>query len=98
MATIEEFSNELGKLLADITAGGIGSISAANCDQLGTLGASADGLGMKNGKKLIDNLVETVKSFQAGKSEEKSVSVRLTALDFYQKNIASGQSEEIEDI
>jgi Tfp pilus assembly protein FimT len=99
MATIVDFGKDLGQLLTEITSGGVGSVNAAHCDKLGKLGTDADSLGMKNGKKLIDNLTETIKSFQAGKSEEKSVSVRLTALDFYQQNIATGQGEaEIEDL
>jgi hypothetical protein len=99
MASIEDFGKSLGKLLSDITNSGFGNISPAQCEQLGTLAADADSLGLGTGKKLINNLAEIIKSFQAGKSEEKSVSIRFTALDFYQKNIADGQGEaEIEDI
>jgi hypothetical protein len=99
MASIEDFGKDLGKLLADITGSGLGNISPAQSAQLEKLEADSDSLGLKNGKKLINNLVETIKLFQAGKAEEKSVSIRLTALDFYQKNIADGQGEaEIEDL
>jgi hypothetical protein len=99
MASIEDFGKNLEKCLSDITTSGFGNISPAQCEQLVKLEAEADSLGLTNGKKLINNLSEAIKSFQAGKSEEKSISIRLTALDFYHQNIGTGQGEEkLEDI
>jgi hypothetical protein len=67
-----------------------------NIEKLETLSAAAAGLGMRQGKKLIDNLSTVLKSFKEGKSAEGSVAVRMTAMDFYLQNLrGSSPMEEI---
>jgi hypothetical protein len=96
---IEKFYQELGKVLADITASGYANIEACTMDKLGELSSAAAALKLNSGKQLINNLSESIKSLQAGNSDEKSVSLRVTALDFYQQNTAKGQEEAlIEDL
>jgi hypothetical protein len=94
MDNAENVCNELDKLLSNMTASGYGN--AEYIEQLQKLSAAAESLGMKDGKKLIDNLTETLKSFQAGTADEKSVSVRYTALEFYKNKIKDlGATEDL---
>jgi hypothetical protein len=92
MDTIENVCKELEKIVADITAKGAANIDIAGCvENIDKISLAAESLGMKSGKKLVDNLSAVLKSFKDGKSEEGSVSVRVTALDFYIKNVLSNQ-------
>jgi hypothetical protein len=97
MDAIETIRGELEQLLSDINASGYANIDAGIMGRLDTIGATAEKLGMKNGKKLIDNLTEVLKSFKEGKTEEKSVALRFTALEFYNNNIKAetGDVEEL---
>jgi hypothetical protein len=90
---IEQFYQELGQVLADITTSGHANIEAGTIDKLGALSSTAANLKLNAGKQLIDNLSDSIKSQQAGNSGENSVSLRVMALDFYQQNTASGQEE-----
>jgi hypothetical protein len=98
MDTIEHVCQDLETLLGNINSSGLTNIDPGIAEKFGELGSAADSLGMKNGKKLIDNLVEVLKSFKDGKAEEGSVSVRITALDFYQKKVLSSLEAGVEDI
>jgi hypothetical protein len=98
MDTIEHVCQDVEKLLADINSSGVGNIAPDITERLLKLSSAADSLDMKTGKKLIDNLLEVLKSFKDGKAEEGSVSVRLTALDFYQKKVLSSLGSSVEDI
>jgi hypothetical protein len=93
MDTVGNLCGELDKLLSDVTASGYGNLDAGVGEKLAQLSSAADGLGMKNGKKLIDNFADVLKSFKDGKADEKSVSLRFTALDFYKNNIKANQGE-----
>jgi hypothetical protein len=97
MDSIENVCKEVEKVLGTINAKGIANIDEGVCGDLEKLSAAAETLGMKSGKKLIDNLSTVVKSFKEGKSEEGSVLLRITALDFYNKNVLNSQGS-IEDI
>jgi molecular chaperone GrpE (heat shock protein) len=97
MDTIENVCKELEKIVADINSKGVATVVDAVSPNLEKLSAAAETLGMKSGKKLVDNLSTVLKSFKDGKSEEGSVSVRVTALDFYIKNVLSSQGA-VEDI
>jgi hypothetical protein len=97
MDAIEGLCGELEAVLSDVAASGFGKVNPEIDEKLGKLSAAADGLGMKTGKKLINNFIEVLKSFQAGKADENSVSVRFTALDFYKNNIKNNQGE-VEDL
>jgi hypothetical protein len=97
MDTIENVCKELEKVVADITAKGAANIDIAICADIEKISLASETLGMKSGKKLIDNLSAVLKSFKEGKSEEGSVAVRVTALDFYIKNVLSNQGS-VEEI
>ncbi|MDR1625506.1 MAG: hypothetical protein LBT33_03115 [Spirochaetia bacterium] len=97
MDTIENVCKELEKVVADLTAKGAADIDAAMCADIEKISSAAETLGMKSGKKLIDNLSAVIKSFKDGKSEKESVAVRVTALDFYIKNVLSNQGS-VEEI
>ena len=97
MDAIETIRGELEQLLSDISASGYAGGDAGITGRLDTVGAAAEKLGMKNGKKLIDNLTEVLKSFKEGKTEEKSVALRFTALEFYNSNIKA-EAGEVEEL
>ncbi|MDR1933573.1 MAG: hypothetical protein LBQ57_12220 [Spirochaetales bacterium] len=97
MDTIENVCKEVEKVLAVVNSKGFANIDDSVCADLDKISAAAETLGMKSGKKLIDNLSAVLKSHKEGKAEETSVSVRLTALDFYNKNVLSNQGA-VEDI
>jgi hypothetical protein len=94
MDTVESLREELEKCLSDINSAGLGNVDLQNIDKLEKFAAAAAGLGMNSGKKLIDNLTGVLKSFKEGSAGESSVTVRLTALEFYLQNIKSGSAEE----
>ncbi|MDR2186344.1 MAG: hypothetical protein LBO80_11875 [Treponema sp.] len=97
MDAIETIRGELEQVLSDINASGYANVEAGILDRLNTISATAEKLGMKNGKKLIDNLSDVLKSFKEGKSEEKSVALRFTALEFYNNNIKA-ETGEVEEL
>jgi hypothetical protein len=97
MDTIESVCKELEKIVADVTAKGAANVDIAICADIDKISSAAETLGMKSGKKLVDNLAAVLKSFKEGKSEEASVAVRITALDFYIKNVLSNQGS-VEEI
>ena len=94
--TIEELRGELEKVVASLNSSGFGKIEAGISEKLEKFSASANELGMKQGKQLIDNLAGVIKAVQEGKSQAESGVVRLTALDFYLKNLSG--SGNIEDL
>jgi hypothetical protein len=91
MDTVESVCKEVEKVLADIHSKG-GSDDGINAN-LDKLSVAAETLGMKAGRKLIDNLSAAIKGGKTGESLE----VRVIALDFYNKNVLSGQGN-VEDI
>jgi hypothetical protein len=94
MDTVESLREELEKCISGINSAGFGNFDPQNIDKLEKFAATAAGLGMNAGKKLVDNLTEVLKSFKDGGTKEDSVTVRLTALEFYLQNIKSGGVEE----
>ena len=95
MNTAENIQKELEGCLDSINSDGLGNLNAQNIEKLDHISAAAAEQGMNQGKKLIDNFVTTLKSFKEGKSAEESVSVRLTALEFYLKNMKGAATEEL---
>ncbi|MDR1420215.1 MAG: hypothetical protein LBI86_07570 [Treponema sp.] len=93
--TVEGLRGELEGCISNITSAGLGNLDGGNIDKLAKLGGEADGLGMNQGKKLIDNLVAVLKSHKDGSAKEDSVQIRLTAMDFYIKNIQDGATEDL---
>jgi hypothetical protein len=99
MDTIEQLCQELKKFLSDITVSGFDNMPADTIERLEKIGSAAANLGLKIGKGLIDNLLTVLKSFQEGTADERSVSVRFTALDFYEKNLlGNGGENDIEEL
>jgi hypothetical protein len=94
MDTVEGLRGELDACLSAINTAGLGSLDPQNIEKLDKFSAAAVGLGMNSGKKLIDNLSAVLKAFKEGTSQEGSVQVRLTALEFYLQNIKGGGGEE----
>ena len=92
MDTVEKVCKEIEKFLASVNSGGA-SIDGSACAHLDKLSAAAETVGMKAGKKFIDNLSAALKEGKTG----DSLMVRITALDFYNKNVVSGQGA-VEDI
>ena len=96
MDTVENLQKELENCINSINSTGFNGLDAQNIDKLEKISAAATGLGMNQGKKLIDNLVTVLKSFKEGKSNEGSVSLRMTAMEFYLSNTkSSGSTEEL---
>jgi hypothetical protein len=94
MDSVDGLREELTSCLTRINNSGLGSLDPQIIEKLDEFAAAAGRLGMNSGKKLIENLSEVLKSFKDGKSQEGSVQVRLTALDFYLQNIKGGGGEE----
>jgi hypothetical protein len=95
MDSVDGLREELTSCLAGINNAGLGSLDPQISEKLDKFAAAAGGLGMNSGKKLIENLSAVLKSFTEGKSQESSVQVRLTALDFYLQNLTGGGEEEL---
>lgn len=94
--TIGELRIELETIISGLSSSGFENISSETVEKLEKLAVSAAESGMKEGKRLMENLLSTVKSIREGSSKAESGNVRLTALDFYFKNLPS--SEHIEDL
>ena len=94
--TIEELRKELEKIISELTASGFDAINSGTTEKLETLGASAGELGMKEGKRLIENLSGVIMAIQKGGSKAESGNIRLTALDFYVKKLSG--TENIEEL
>jgi len=95
MSTTEEIQKELESCLESINSTGLDNLDIQNIYALDKISVSAAELGMTQGKKLVDNLAAVLKTFKEGKSAKESVSVRLTALEFYLQNIKSSGTEDL---
>ena len=95
MDTVESLQKELENCINSINSAGLGSLDVKNIETLEKISAAAAGMGMNQGKKLVDNLSTVLKSFKEGKSPEESVSIRMTALDFYLKNTQGSATEDL---
>jgi hypothetical protein len=94
--TIEELRTELAMIISSLTSSGFNNADSNILDKLSKLILATGESGMKEAKRLLENLLGAIKAIQEGKSQPESGTVRLTALDFYLKNLPS--SENIEDI
>jgi hypothetical protein len=95
MMTIEELREKLKTLIAGFPDSGFDAVSDGVIGELDAYIPAAVSLGMAEGKKLIENLSKVLKSRKAGDSGDESVSLRLTALDFYTKKLQSGSTEDL---
>jgi hypothetical protein len=93
--TIEELCEKLVGLTAGLPASNFDKISDNVITELDTYASAANNAGAHEGKKLIENLASVLKTRKQGGSTDESVSIRLTALDFYVKKLQSGSTEDL---
>ena len=94
--TFDEIKNELEKIISALSSSGFSAIDTQTVEKLESLIALAGGLNMKEGKRLIENLVGTMKAAKDDASKAESCNVRLTALEFYVKKLSTAGN--IEDL
>jgi polyhydroxyalkanoate synthesis regulator phasin len=94
--TIEELRRELGTIISSLTSLGFNNTESITMEKIDKLTFATGELGMKEAKRLLENLSGAIKAIQEGKSQAESGTVRLTALDFYLKNLPD--CENIEDL
>ena len=92
--TVEELRVELENTVSGLSSSGFGSVDSGVVEKLDKFAVIAGELEMKEGKRLIENLVNVMKAIQEGKSKADSGNVRLTALDFYIKKLSGGGATE----
>jgi hypothetical protein len=93
---IEDLRTELTAIISSLTSSGFNNIDPKIMEKIGKLTVSTGESGMKEIKRLLENLSGVIKAIQEGKSKAESGIVRLTALDFYLSNLP--YSESIEDL
>ena len=94
--TNEELRTELGTIISSLTSSGFNSTDSEIVEKIDKLILATSESGMKEAKHLLENLLGAIEAIQEGKSQAESGTVRLTALDFYLKNLPD--NEMIEDI
>ena len=92
--TIKELHGELDMIITSLNASEFNTVESEVLQRLEDLCVSAKELGLTKGKNLIENLVNVIKAIQEGKSKAESGILRLTALEFYVKNLQSGTDTE----
>ena len=93
--TIEEFQIKLSTLLKGLPVSDFDTITYKEIAELDKLYGEADEMGMELGKKLLFNLAEALKTRKSGGNTDESVQIRLTAMDFYIKNLENGAKEDL---
>ncbi|MDR0402147.1 MAG: hypothetical protein LBH35_01000 [Treponema sp.] len=93
--TIEELCGKLVRVVSELPASGFDAVSDDVVAELDGCASAAGTTGAHEGKKLIENLVSVLKTRKEGGSSDDSVSIRLTALDFYVKKLQSGSTEDL---
>jgi len=94
--TIEDLRTELKLIISSLTSSGFDNADPKIMEKVDNAAITAGESGMKEAKHLLENLSGAIKAIQEGKSQAESGTVRLTALDFYLKNLPD--SESIEDL
>jgi hypothetical protein len=94
--TIEELRTELSTIISGLTSSGFKNTDSKTMEKIEKIILATGESGMKEAKRLLENLSGAIKAIQEGKSQAESGTVRLTALDFYLKNLPA--SENIEDL
>ena len=93
---VEELRKELETIVTCLASSGFGVIDPGIVEKLERITISAAELGMKEGTRLVKNLVDTMKAIHEGTSRVESGIVRLTAIDFYVKKLSSeGKTEDL---
>jgi hypothetical protein len=93
--TIDELRAKLESLISGLPVSDFGAVKDSAITKLSDYAAAASALGMSEGKKLIENLIAVFKARKQGNSTDTSVSIRLTAIDFYVKKLQSGSTEDL---
>jgi hypothetical protein len=93
--TVEELRSELETIVSNLSSSGFETVDPGLVDKLDVYSTTAGGLGMKEGKHLLENLSTVMKAIKEGKSSPESGVIRLTALEFYVKKIAGGNIEDL---
>jgi hypothetical protein len=93
--TVEGLRPELETIVSTLSSGGFGTIDPGLVEKLDIYSVTAGELGMKEGKRLLENLSSIMKAIKDGKSSSESGAIRLTALEFYVKKIAGGSIEDL---
>ena len=93
---VGELRTELTTIISALTSSGFENIDSGIVEKLDKIAAAAGESDMKEGKRLIENLSAAMKAIKEGSSKAESGNVRLTALDFYLKNLTD--SEHTEDL
>jgi translation elongation factor EF-G len=93
---IEDLRIELGTIISGLTSSGFNNTDPKILEKIDELTVTTGESGMKEVKRLLENLSGAIKAIQEGKSQAESGTVRLTALDFYLKNLPD--SDNIEDL
>ena len=94
--TMEELRSELETLISSLKTSGFSNLGSAMLEKMDKLTAATGEMGMKEGKRLIENLSGAIKAIQEEKSKAESGNIRLTALEFYVNNLLN--SENLEDL
>ena len=92
---IAEICDKLNTLLKGFPASGFDSVADSVVGELDALAGEVEQLGMKSGKQLLSNLAGALKTRKSGGNTDESVQVRLTALEFYIKNLQGGATEDL---
>ena len=97
MSNTKQMLEDLETVLSNMISSGFDKVDQPTIEKLEKISSEAEALGMKTGKRLIDNLSGILKSFKEGKSSVESISLRFTALEFYKKNIVDNQGSGSEE-
>ena len=92
--TVEELRAELKSIISGLTSSGFENIDSGIIEKLDKLAIIAGESVMQEGKRLIENLSGAMKAIKEGTSKSESGNVRLTALDFYLKNLSDSENTE----
>lgn len=91
---VEQLCEALEKVLSVCKDGGLSSVEPRELERLQELAEAAETLNLPTAKQLIQNLAESLKAFQEGRTGESSVGLRIEALEFYLNNFTSQESLE----
>lgn len=95
LSSIEELREKLESLISLLPSPDYNAIDDTFFTELDSCAKMAASLGMKEGQKLINNLSGILQDRKQGKSQDASVMIRLTAIDFYLKKLQTGDTEDL---
>lgn len=93
--TREELYAKLDAISKAFPVSGFDAVPDSVIADLSSCAGQAEGLGMKSGKEVIDDLITVLKARKAGGKTDDSVMVRLTALEFYLQKLQSGDTSDL---